>query len=270
MMPLTQYQRSTVINLLEQQEAFAQPVSFLSALNMGITEPQIRLIDYLSRTLRKSPRTSMVDLLTNGISCSDVICTIGSLEQFKHELGIKCDCASDWLTVHSTSHQSAKGIVIPYEIYRRFFDEIKRFYSEKNKLKAGLFVELDLEVSYSCVTLSGAFNSLIPATDDDALHLVASLLVDDYLVLNIDKAKSQLLVRKVSTNIVSLIEVRCLASALTQRTLGGVCVYDDIGLTTSATPNYLVCPLRRLIDKHHSKYAHHANARSFKEDEHHE
>lgn len=270
MMPLTQYQRSTVINLLEQQEAFSQPVSFLTALNMGITEPQIRLIDYLYRTLRKSPRTSMVDLLTNGISCRDVICTIGSLEQFKHELGIKCDCFSDWLNVHSNPHQSTQGIVIPYEIYRQFFDEIKQFYSEKNKLKAGFAVGLDLGGSYSCVTLSGAFNSLIPTTDNDALHLVASLLVDDYLVLNIDKTKSQLLVSKVSTNIVSMIEVRCLASALTQRTLGGVCVYDDIGLTTSTTPQYLVCPLSKLINKHHSKYAHHANARSLKEGKRHE
>lgn len=262
MKPLNRYQRNAALYLLKQQTHLAKPVSFASVLKMGVTEEQIRIIDYVSKILNKAPFLTQTELQVNGFSQKYVLKTIGSIAEFKEQLGLSEYAFSDWLSSQEVCYSSSQSVAIPYLIYQMFFEEIKEFHSLNNVLNSGLKVELEPGAKYSSVSLFGNTDVLIPTTDKDALHLAASLLSEAYWVHEIDEDTNTLNVERIGSNTVNSVEVRCLSSTLTKSTCGGIYTYDDVQLAINAKVEYTTYPLAKLIDIHHSRQPHTLHAQN--------
>ncbi|TKF49523.1 hypothetical protein FCV60_21955 [Vibrio sp. F13] len=255
MKTLNQYQRNAVMYLLEQQETLARSVSFTPVFNMGVTEEQVRLLEYVSKMLCKAPFLTIDELLHSGMNTTKFNKTIGCLDEFKNSLGLSGYGFSDWLTAHGVCYSSGQKITIPYMIYQMFFEEIEKKYSDGNTLINNLTVELSTDSHYSSVSLFKTSYVLIPTTDQKALHLTGLLLTDHYFIDNIDIERSCLTLINKDDGNYSHVEVRCLSSHLSQSTSGGICVHDDIQLGNQSCSDYVMYPLSKLIDKHHRKYA---------------
>lgn len=253
MKPLNQYQRNAVLYLLKQQEHLAKPVSFATALKMGVTEQQIRIIDYVSKVLNKAPFLTQTELKMNSFNQKSVLNAIGSLAEFKEQLGLSEYSFSDWLMSQELCYSPNKNVTIPYLIYQMFFDEIADLHSDKHTLNPGLQVNLGAGFEYSSVSLYGASNVLIPVEDHDALQLAASLLSEFYWIIEMHEAQSCLQIQKIGTETVKSVEVRCLSSQLSKSTQGGIYVHDDIHLNDIAIKNYTHYPFYKLIELHHSR-----------------
>lgn len=242
MKPLSHYQRNAVLYLLKQQKHLAKPVSFATALKMGVAEEQIRIIDYVSNILKKAPFLIQNELKVDGFNQNTVHSTIGPLTEFKEQLGLSEYGLSDWLINQEVCYSPDQSVAIPYLIYQMFFQEIKEFYVENNVPNAGLEVELEPGSKYSSVSLFGNTNVLIPTTDKDALHLAASLLSESYWVHEIDKDTNSLNVERMDSSILNTVEVRCLSSRLTKSTYGCIYIYDDAQLASSTKTGYTRLP----------------------------
>ncbi|EHY9857453.1 hypothetical protein K5B43_000684 [Vibrio parahaemolyticus] len=256
MKPLSHYQRNAVLYLLKQQKHLAKPVSFATALKVGVTEEQIRIIDYVSHILNKAPYLTQNELKVNGFNQNTVHSAIGSLTEFKEQLGLSEYGFSDWLISQEVCYSRSQSVAIPYLIYQMFFEEIKEFHSKNNILSSGLEVELGSGYKYSSVSLFGNTDVLIPTTDKGALHLAASLLSESYWVHEIDEDTNSLNVERMGSSILNTVEVRCLSSNLTKSTYGGIYIYDDVQLATNTKTEYTSYPLAKLIDRHHARQPH--------------
>ena len=251
MMPLNQYQRNAILYLLEQQETLAKPVSFTSVMKMGVSEKHIRIVDYLSQTLKSAPFLTLNELQFKGVSAKDIKATIGSLKGFKESLGLAEYTFTDWLTAQQPCYSSEQCIAMPYLIYQMFFDEIEAFHTDQHSLKPGMKVELAPGCHYSSVSLHGSENMLIPVDDGRALHLAASLLTELFSIKSIDEANSCLCIERIGSGDEHSVEVRCLSSCLSKSTFGGIYIHDDIGLSKTKCRSFALYPLAKLIDKHH-------------------
>ncbi|NOH98387.1 hypothetical protein [Vibrio sp. 99-70-13A1] len=103
------------------------------------------------------------------------------------------------------------------------------------------------------MSLFGTSNVLVPVEDKVALSLTASLLSENYWVLEKDEPKSCLKVQRIGTDTVKEIEVRCLSSELTKSTHGGIYIHDDIHLNNLASKEYTHSPFGKLVELHQSK-----------------
>lgn len=254
-MKLNQYQRNAVLYLLQQQEELAKPVSFASALRMGVNEMQIQIIDYVSKCLVKAPFLTLSEVNMNGVSHRDVLNAIGSLTEFKKQLSLTEYAFSDWLVSQELCYSSSQKVTIPYLIYQMFFEEIVELHSNNDTLNSGLEVDLGAGFHYSSVSLFATSNVLVPVEDKDALSLAASLLSENYYVIEKDESKSSLIVQRIGTDAVKEIEVRCLSSELSKSTHGGIYIHDDIHLSDIKNKTYIHYPFGKLVELHHSKQA---------------
>lgn len=254
MKQLNQYQRNAVMYLLEQQDSQAKAVSFSSVFKMGVSEEQIHIIKYVMQTLQSAPFLTVDELHQKGIKPQDLSNTIGSIEEFKDQLGLVEYAFSDWLVAQGVRYPLNKNIVIPYLIYQLFYEDISAFYTVNNKLKPGLEVELSPFNSYTSIRLFGSTNKLIPVKDSDALHLVCSLLSNYYSILKVDESQSSIFLCKSNDMVAKNIEVRCLSSSFSQLATGGVFIFDDINLLNNSASDFIVYPVEKLINKHHKKF----------------
>lgn len=250
-MKLSQYHRSTIMSLLEQQKALAKPISFLPILKLGVTEKQIRMIDYVSQILQKAPFLTLDELRSEGMSLSELNNTIGSLNDFKGLLGLSEYSFSDWLVAQGLCYSADKGIAIPYLIYQMFFEEIRKFHTVQNRLEAGLKVELDSGARFSSVSLFGTSDTMIPVDDYDALLLAKTLLSEHYQIIDEDKSRSCLQLQKIGSSAVKDVEIRCLSSSLSKATVGGIYLFDDVKMSSRSQHNYLLYAFSNLINQHH-------------------
>ncbi len=125
MKSFSHYQRNAVLYLLKQQKHLVKPVSFATALKMGVAEEQIRIINYVSNILNKAPFSTQNELKVNGFNQNTVHSTIGSLTEFKEQLGLSKYGLSDWLINQEVCYSPDQSVAIPYLVYQIFLKSSK-------------------------------------------------------------------------------------------------------------------------------------------------
>ncbi|MFA0439487.1 hypothetical protein AB4560_06150 [Vibrio sp. 10N.222.51.C12] len=236
---LNDTQRKHVIETLKCHESVFASSDFSPLLSTGVTVSDIGIIADAMFLLKEAPFLKTHDFFDHGFSNRQLTSILGGVDNFKRLLGIRDYCFADWL-----ARNRDKWLVqttIPYWVYLRFSDDIRRDFMTDLILHSSLEVELSSEVKVRYISLFEQHKAIIPSDDSEAAQVAAMMMADRYQFLSYDEETSELTLRSLKTRRDFSIEVRCLSSTFNRRTSHAVCVVDD------ASPTKPTLVKRRII-----------------------
>lgn len=236
---LNNTQRKHVIETLKCHESVFASSDFSPLFSTGVTVSDIGIIANSISLLKDAPFLEEPDFIDHGFSSRQIEFILGGLDNFKQLLGVHDYCFQDWLAQNSDC--SSKQVTIPYWVYLRFAEDIRRDFMRDLILHSSLSVELNAKVKVGFISLFERHRAIIPSDDSEAAQVAAMMMADRYQFLSYDEETSELTLRSLKTRRDFSIEVRCLSSAFNRRTPHAVCVVDD------ASPTKPTLVKRRII-----------------------
>ncbi|MEZ9008126.1 MULTISPECIES: hypothetical protein [unclassified Vibrio] len=236
---LNDTQRKHVIETLKCHESVFASSDFSPLFSTGVTVSDIGIITHAMTLLQEAPFLEEPDFIHHGFSSRQIEFTLGGLDNFKQLLGIRDYCFHDWLAQNSDS--SSNQVTIPYWVYQRFSDDIRRDFMRDLILHPSLNVELNAKVKIGYISLFERYKAIIPSDDSEAAQIAAMMMADRHQFLSYDEETSELTLKSLKTRRDFSIEVRCLSSTLNRPTPHAVCVVDD------ASPTKPTLVKRRII-----------------------